>query len=245
MEVNGEAVSLDGGASGYLYPCGDRGAAPAVVLLPAIAGVNTYIRERAAAIAAQGHNVFLLDYYGRTGDVPDLTSPAKIGAAVQALSDIQTLEDIGQAVSYLNGLDCVKTGSIGTLGYCIGGMYSYMAACKGFGIKAAIDYYGTIRYRETSRGKPEDPFELVEQLDAPLLAHFGDYDRLISAEDINSFRDRLRSAQQAFEMYVYSGAPHAFDEDFRPEIYRPTASAEAWRRSMVFLDWHLKSKAIR
>jgi carboxymethylenebutenolidase len=68
---------------------------------------------------------------------------------------------------------------------------------------------------------------------------------LISAEDIEALEAELKRASRPYELFTYNGAPHAFDEDFRPAAYRPVASKLAWERTMTFLDWHLKGMPAR
>ncbi|MEO1658950.1 MAG: dienelactone hydrolase family protein [Pseudomonadota bacterium] len=219
--------------------------APGVVMAPAIAGVNPYVLGTADRLAEAGFTTLLVDYYSREGQAPDVSSPQKIGEAVSGLSDPRTLSDIKYAAEYLRRDDRVNEDSIGSFGFCIGGMYAYLAACEDAGLSAAVDYYGAIQYTSTSDNKPISPLDRAEHLSAPLLAHFGDFDRLISADDIAAFRGALQEHQKPYEMFVYGGAPHAFDEDFRPAVYRPAASQEAWQRTITFLDWHLKHQSSR
>jgi carboxymethylenebutenolidase len=84
------------------------------------------------------------------------------------------------------------------------------------------------------------PLDRARAIQAPLLAHFGTFDRLIPAADIEALETELKRATNQYELFTYNGAPHAFDEDFRPAAYRPVASELAWKRTVTFLDWHLK-----
>jgi dienelactone hydrolase len=222
-----------------------NGPFPAILLLPAIAGVNDYVNRRAEALRAQGYLTVVIDYFAREGRAPDVSTPQKIGAAVAGLSDPCVLGDVGATVAALRGRDDVIGSAIGALGFCIGGVYSFLSACEDFGIAASVDYYGMIAYAETGPNKPVSPLDKVPELKAPLLAHFGDFDRLISMDEIAAFAAALRDNQKNHEVCVYGGAPHAFDEDERAPIYRPVASGEAWARSLAFLNWHLRRIAPR
>jgi dienelactone hydrolase len=101
----------------------------ALLLLPAIAGVDAYIERRAAQLGALGYQVAVLDYYGRSGVVPDLSSPERIGAAVAALDDQQVLDDIRQSIAWLAARG-VSRQQVGLLGYCIGGSFALLAAAQ-------------------------------------------------------------------------------------------------------------------
>lgn len=222
------------------FPGAGAAPAPAVLLFPAIAGVNDYIRRVGARLAAAGYATQILDYYAREASAPDVSTPEKIGAAVQSLPDRQVLGDAKAAIQALRDRPDVDADRVAVLGFCIGGTYAYLTACETDGIAAAIDYYGSIRYAEISTNKPVSPLDRADALRAPLLGHFGSADRLISLEDISAFDDALRAHGRSYELFVYRGAPHAFDEDFRP-VYRPVAAAEAWQRTLTFLNWHCRA----
>jgi dienelactone hydrolase len=74
----------------------------------------------------------------------------------------------------------------------------------------------------------------------PAIAGANDYVKRVA--------DRLSVggfAGAILDYFAHNGAPHAFDEDFRPAVYRPVASKLAWERTMTFLDWHLKEMPAR
>jgi carboxymethylenebutenolidase len=236
-----EIEFANGGArlrSQFIPAAGER-PAPAVLLFPAIAGVNDYILRVGARLAAAGFAALVLDYYARDGKAPDISTPEKIGIAVDSLPDTRVLSDARAAIAALRGRADVDSNRLAVLGFCIGGTYAYLTACETDGLAAAVDYYGSIRYAATSANKPVSPLDRAADLRAPLLAHYGSADRLISADDVSAFDDALRSHGRNYELFVYRGAPHAFDEDFRP-VYRPVAAADAWQRTLTFLNWHCR-----
>lgn len=215
--------------------------ASAVILLPAIAGVNGYIAEVAARLAGDGHRVVAIDYFSRAGEVPDLSSPELIGRAVAAVDDRQVLADVGAAARWLTSQGVARE-RIGVLGFCIGGTYAVLSAAREDGIGCAVAYYGQLRYGVRTAFKPVDPLDVAKDLRVPLLGHFGERDRLISGDDIAAFAAQLFTGPGAHELFTYRGAPHAFDESFRPAVYRPVASREAWQRTRAFLGWHLAQR---
>ncbi|TAL79619.1 MAG: hypothetical protein EPN76_01850 [Burkholderiaceae bacterium] len=220
----------------------DHGTAThAVVLLPAIAGVNEYIAGRAEQLGRAGYLVAVIDYFSRAQAKPDLSTPERINAAVADIDDRRVLTDISHTLNWLGELG-IDRAHIGILGLCIGGSFAVLAASSADSPACAITYYGQLRNLHPSPSKPRDPIDVAAELKVPLLGHFGDMDRLISTQDIANFSTQLRSTQRHHEIYTYSGAPHAFDEWFRPAIFRPIASSEAWNRSLAFLDWHLRAR---
>jgi carboxymethylenebutenolidase len=218
---------------------------PIILLFPAIAGANPYMQAVANRLHQCGYGILTLDYYARNGTMPDISTPEKIGAAVSALSDRQVLSDARAAINALRAQPGGNQARIGTLGFCIGGMYSLLTACEELGIAAAVDYYGAVRYAQVTAEKPHSCLDRAANLRAPLLAHFGTFDRLISAADIEELERVLQGAGRHYELYRYGGAPHAFDEDHRAAVFRPAAAQLAWARTTAFLDWHLRSVAPR
>ena len=58
---------------------------------------------------------------------------------------------------------------------------------------------------------------------------------------MEELRSILQRAGKTFEIVTYPGAGHAFFNDTRPEMYRPDAARDAWRRAVEFLRHHLGS----
>jgi carboxymethylenebutenolidase len=224
---------------GYLALPKTDGPAPAIVLTTAIAGINDYIERVAEQLAAEGYLAFALDYFARTGGPPDLSGMDKIMAAVADLDDPVVLNDMRLAIDWLRARpDC--DGRVGSVGFCIGGTYSLLAAAEIPELAAAVCFYGTLRYAEHSEKKPRSPLEAAADVVAPVLAHYGDEDHLVSQTDAEELASGLKG--KPAQVYTYPGAGHAFHEDFRPPVHRPVAAAEAWQRTTTFMRCYLTSE---
>jgi carboxymethylenebutenolidase len=237
IEIGGE------GAGGFLArppaPALAAGA-PAVVLLPAIAGVNDYIRRVSLRLVERGYAVLALDYFARRGGPPDLSSPEKIMAAVGSVPDEQVVADVGAAIARMGDEPGIDGQRVAALGVCMGGSMAILANAKTPGLACTIAFYGLLRYQRLTETKPLAPLDAAADLRVPLLGHWGDTDHLVPTADVEELRERLRGKQA--EIYRYPGAGHAFHEDFR-DVYRPVAAAEAWQRSLRYLDWYLRGVA--
>jgi dienelactone hydrolase len=227
------------GPGGWLTRTPGLGPQPAVVLVPAIAGVNDYVRRQSARLAADGYHVLALDYYARQdGRVPDLSSPPKIMEAVAALSDPQVLDDITAAAGWLREQEFVRADRVACVGFCIGGTYALMAASRVPGLACCVSFYGMLRYQQLSENKPVSPLDTAEKIACPLLGHFGEADALVPATDARELSERVKG--KPAEIHLYPGAGHAFHEDFRPQVYRPVAAATAWERTGHYLRYYLR-----
>jgi carboxymethylenebutenolidase len=208
-----------------------------IVVLPAIAGVNPYIHAVAGRLGAAGWATEIVDYF-EGGAPPDLSSPEKILKAVAQVSDGRVLQQTREAIQRFRsrGID-----SVGALGYCIGGSYALLAGASVDGLSAVANYYGGLRYEHMSALKPEAPLSRAADLRVPMIAHYGSADRFVPVAEVDTLEAALDASGKTFELFRYHGAPHAFDEDFRPS-YRPVAASEAWARTLTFLGWYVSPR---
>ena len=173
---------------------------PGVVLLPAIAGMNDNVRCVAHRLSASGFAVAILDYFAREGRSPDVSTSTAIDVAVSSLPDDRVIADARGLVDALREHEAVDPKRIGSVGFCIGGMYSLMLSAEAINLSASVDYYGSVRYAKTSDRKPVSPLDRAKDIEAPLLAHFGTFDRLISAAH-RSARDRTQARVKAIQAF--------------------------------------------
>lgn len=231
-----EQVRFGEGAGGPIAMPGGPGPHPAVVVVPAIAGINDYIERVCKRLATQGYLAVGLDYYlDRT--TPDLSDMSRILAAVASLADDEVVESIQSIVSGLGERADVDADRVGMVGFCIGGTYSVLAASRVDGLACSVGFYGLLRYQELTENKPRSPLDTVDGLRVPLLMHYGDDDHLVPSDDVIALQKQTSASR--VEVYRYPGAGHAFHEDFR-DVYRPVAAQTAWLRTTIYLDWYLR-----
>ncbi len=209
-----------------------------VVVVPSVHGITDYILTVSRRLAATGFAAMTLDPYSR-GDHPgDLSTPEAVRAGVAALADERVAADVAAAGQHLAEVIGKSSDTVGLLGFCVGGLYTFLGGCLG-DFAGVVDYYGMIRYDGITEAKPRSPIEYVAQLRAPLLAHYGELDPWCPPEHVRDFADELRRQGKVHEIYHYPGAGHAFDEFDRNQVYRPAAAADAWRRTLAFFDYHI------
>jgi carboxymethylenebutenolidase len=64
--------------------------------------------------------------------------------------------------------------------------------------------------------------------------HYAGLDERINA-GIRDFEERLKAAGKAYEIQMYEGANHAFNNDTNPARYNKDAADLAWGRTVAFL----------
>ncbi|MGE3306066.1 MAG: dienelactone hydrolase family protein, partial [Rhizobiaceae bacterium] len=91
-------------------------------------------------------------------------------------------------------------------------------------LAAGVAYYGR-------QPKPED----VAKIEAAMLLHYAGQDERINA-GIDAYRAALDAAGTEFELFVYPGVQHAFNNDTSEARYNREAAELAWSRSMALFE---------
>ena len=193
-----------------------------IVLIQEIFGVNNHIREVADGYAADGYAVIAPQIFDRTqrnvelGYEPeDMTEGMKLAFAPEN-RDL-TLADLQATVE-----ECSKYGNVGVVGYCFGGLLTWLSVCDLYGVGCGVAYYGGGIANELER-KPK----------SPIMMHFGELDAHISMADV----DQIKQAQPDAIVHVYA-ADHGFNCDHRASYHQESAQV-ARKRTLAFLDQHL------
>lgn len=199
----------------------------ALVLVQEIFGVNAHIRSVADGYARDGFVVIapaLFDRYERGVELKyDGEDGKKAGELWKKLSPETALLDI--AAAYEQAKTIGK--GIGVIGYCFGGLMSWLTATRGETLKmqpsCCVGYYpGGI-----GKFAKEEP-------SCPVLLNFGGADNHIGPDQIEA----VREAHPEVEIYIYDGAEHGFNCDAR-SAYNPQAAKVARERSLKFLKTHV------
>src|SRR5690606_40589034 len=92
-----------------------------------------------------------------------------------------------------------SNGKVGAIGFCWGGGVVGDLAVASPDLLAAVPYYG----------RQPNP-EAVPAINARIMAHYGGLDNRINA-GIPAFEEALKAAGKDYQIFVYEGANHAFN----------------------------------
>jgi len=188
-------------------------------------GLNDNIREMSNRLAAAGYLALAVDLY--EGNVAG--DPAEARTLMQALmrDEARAGRHLGAALRWLEGEGGVA--EVGSIGWCLGGAMSLRLALQmPADLDAAVIYYGRL---------VTDPAELAP-LRMPILGIFGGQDRGIPVESVREFEMALQALGKTHEIVIYDDADHAFANPSGTR-YQPEAAADAWQRTLAFLDEYL------
>jgi carboxymethylenebutenolidase len=208
--------------AGMLLLPHDRGRHRAIIVIHEWWGLNDWIREQAAHLAANGYLVLAVDLYA--GKVTADRSEAR--KLRRDLPQDRALRDLQAAFDYLIGRADVDPTHISVLGWSMGGALALQLAMREPRLAACVVNYGEL------------PADLggIRSIHAGVLGNFGALDRLIPPAKVRAFEVCMHALAKSVDFKIYAGAGHAFANPGDKRNYWPQAAADAWSRTLAFLE---------
>jgi carboxymethylenebutenolidase len=203
--------------------------APALVVLQEAFGVNADLRATCDELAAQGFITVCPDLYWRQEpmlQLSDKTEWPRAFALYQALDIDKAVADVQATVDQTRAMIWC-TGKVGVIGFCLGGLLTYLTAVR-VGVDAGACYYG---------GRTEEFLTESSTLSGPLLMHLGELDEYISPQAQVAICEQLKP--RGVEIHTYSGCSHAFARH-QGVHYDAEAASQANARTVAFFQEHLR-----
>lgn len=195
-----------------------------VVVIHENRGLNPHIRDIARRMALEGFVALAVDLLSPQGGTPENEDQAR--DMFSKLDPVTTIANTEASVVYLSKLDATN-GNVGAIGFCWGGGVVNSLATKSPELKAGVAYYGA-----------QPPASDVPNIKAALMLHYGGLDERINA-GIDAYRKALEANGKTFQIFVYDGANHAFNNDTSAARYDKKAADLAWSRTVEFLKQNL------
>jgi carboxymethylenebutenolidase len=210
-------------AHGYLaLPPSGRG--PGVIVIQEWWGLTDHIADVADRLAQEGFVALAPDLFG--GNVAHDTQEAL--RMMQALPVPRGVELLSGAVDHLLSLPEVTSGTVGAVGFCMGGGFVLYLAAADPRVSAAVPFYGVIQ------GEMPD----FSGLRAQILGHFGERDRTVPAETVDRLAETIRQQSGITPDFRSYPADHAFFNDGGP-THDAESAARAWQSTVPFLQERL------
>jgi carboxymethylenebutenolidase len=207
---------------------------PGVVVIQDSLGLSDDIREQADRLAAAGYLAFAPDLYSGRGIRCVLATMQASRSGRGAAYD-----DIDAARQWLTEReDC--TGSVGIIGFCMGGGFALLCAPR-FSFAAASVNYGEV---------PKDAEERLAGA-CPIVASYGRRDRTLVGR-AQRLKSVLKDLGVEHDVKEYPDAGHSFLNRINvgPALgplvhiagfdYHHPSAEDAWRRILDFFDAHLQ-----
>ncbi|WP_439600927.1 dienelactone hydrolase family protein [Devosia sp.] len=203
---------------GYLaYPAAG-GPFGAVIVVHENRGLNAHTKDVARRVALEGFVALAPDFLSDLGGTPADEEAAR--PMFQQLPAGDVAANGVATIAWLKAHD-KSNGKVGAMGFCWGGGTVNNIATVAPDLLAAVPYYG---------GQPDAA--AVPNIKAKVMAHYGGLDERINA-GIPAFEAALKAAGTDYEIFIYEGANHAFNNDTSAARYSKEASDLAWSRTMA------------
>ncbi len=201
------------------------GKRPGIVVIHENRGLNPHIRDVTRRFALEGFLSYGIDALTPEGGTP--TDEDKARDMIGTVPPERAAARLAAGVAALaRHPEC--NGKVGTVGYCWGGgMVNRLAVLNPPGLGAGVAYYGS-----------QVPADQVERIRTPLLLQYAGNDERINA-GIPAYRAALEWAKKDFEIHVYDGAQHAFNNDTNAARYDKAVADLALSRTLAFFRKHL------
>jgi len=190
---------------------------PAVVILHGAGGMDVggpEFREFGRELARRGYVARIVHYFEQTG-----THTAD--AATIARSFSAWMVTIGDAITDLSKAPNVDPNRVGLLGFSLGSYLSLSTAASDRRVSAVVEYFG---------GLPDLFARDLKRFPPTLILH-GDADRIVPVAEAHKLERLLAGKKFSCEVRIYPGQGHRITGD---------DGVDAYRRSIAFLDKHLK-----
>ena len=187
------------GASGYLVKP-SVGYGPGVLVIQEWWGLDSGIKEMADRLGAAGFVALAPDLYH--GELAAHDEMDKAGELMHALPPERAARDMSGAVDYLANHDAVTSDGIGVVGFCMGGMLSFIiAANRPDKVKAVVPFYGF------PQGDTEPDWS---KLTASISGHMAEHDDFFPPAAAGALEAKLRAMGKNVTLTVHPGTGHAF-----------------------------------
>ncbi|MCF8452516.1 MAG: dienelactone hydrolase family protein [Pedobacter sp.] len=210
---------------GYLARPKGRGKFGSVVVIHENRGLNPHIKDIARRVAKAGFIALAPDALSPFGGTPANTDDAR-----GMFSKIDASKNLN---NFLNALDYLKSrkesnGKTACVGFCWGGRMTNLLAVNSASLNAAVAYYG---------GQPDAAD--VPKIKAKLMLHYAGMDERVNA-GIPAYEAALKASGKDYQLFIYDGVQHAFNNDTGGERYNADAAKLAWGRTLELFNKTIK-----
>ncbi|HUR34789.1 MAG TPA: dienelactone hydrolase family protein [Vicinamibacterales bacterium] len=226
--------TADGPMDAYRTAPDGTGQLPALLVIQEAFGVNNHIRNVCRRLSAHGYVALAPELFHRTGRGVDLgyTDMSQVMPHFTKLTNSGILMDVQAGLAALHADPRVDPARIGVVGFCVGGLATFIAA-EHTNAAAFVSFYGGGVLRARPNIALEPVIDDAERIRRPFLLIYGGQDQSIPADDVQAIDDRLTSLGKVHRVVTMPDGGHGFACDDRAAFHQPS-SDEAWR---ITYDW--------
>ena len=219
-------------ASGYLVRP-PAGSGPGVLVIQEWWGLDSGIKTQTERLGAAGFVALAPDLYH--GQLAQHDEMDKAGELMRSLPPDRAGRDMSGAVDFLASHPAVTSDGIGVVGFCMGGMLSFIiAANRPDKVKAVVPFYGF----------PQGPMEPDwSRLTAKVRGHMATRDDFFTPEAARALEAKLKAMGKDVTLTVHPDCGHAFMGPHNAlGTHDEKLAAKIWPEVISFLKGTLPAK---
>jgi carboxymethylenebutenolidase len=221
-----EVKGADGAAlMAYMARPAGSARVPGVIVIHENRGQTEHIRDVVRRVATAGFVGINIDLAARGGGAEKLTDSAAYNAELAKRSLADKLSDHNAVITYLKAQ---STGVLGAVGFCFGGGETWNLVAAGADVKAAVPYYGP---------QPSN-FAEIAKTKVAVSAVYAEMDARITGSAA-AMEAELKKSGTPYQVTIYPGVNHAFNNDTNAERYNAAAAQRAWVQTIEWFRRHL------
>jgi len=224
--MNSSEVTIKGKNGEFMgYLSAPDGGGPGVIVIQEIFGVNSWLRGVCDMLADQGFMALAPDLFWplEPGVQLDATVEADFNKGLELYGKFDVdkgIQDIQASIDFLRSADGC-TGKVGSTGFCLGGVLSFLTGAR-TDSDANVGYYGVgIEGLLGEAGK----------IKKPLILHIAEQDSFVPKEASDQVRETLQGHEMV-TIYTYDGCDHGFARDTDVGHYDKAATDLAHGRTI-------------
>src|SRR5262245_14447465 len=217
-------------ASGYLVkPPSGKG--PGVLVIQEWWGLDSGIREMTDRLGAAGFVALAPDLYH--GELAAHDEMDKAAHLMQQMPPDRAARDMSAAVDYLRTHPAVASDQVGVVGFCMGGMLSFLIATnRPDAVRAVVAFYGY----PAGATAPD-----WSKLTASVQGHMAERDSFFTPEGARALEAQLRALGKDVTLTVHAGTGHAFMGPHNAlGTHDEQLAAQIWPEVTAFLKANVK-----
>ncbi|MDH3738752.1 MAG: dienelactone hydrolase family protein [Alphaproteobacteria bacterium] len=225
---------------------------PPVIVFMDVWGVREQLFDIARRIGTIGYAVAVPNFYYREGGITfdyrhsdgktislsalDPAEQDKILSFLSHLTDEFAVSDTGAVLDYLASDDAVRTGPVGSVGYCLGGRLVIRAAgAFPDAFRASASLHGTRLVTEA----PDSPHLEASRMQGEIYCGFGELDHYTPPDVIAAVRESFADATVVYSDLVHHRVDHGYAIPDR-DVFDKAAAERDWERIFAMYQRQLR-----
>jgi carboxymethylenebutenolidase len=202
------------------------GGLPLVLVCHENRGLTDHIKDVTRRLAKQGYVACAVDLLSREGGTAK-QDPSQVPSILSNADPNRHVSDFAAALKHYQQDGGADAGRAGMTGFCFGGGITWRAATQIADLKAAVPWYG-----------PPPPLDAVPDIKAAVFGIYSSDPGDFANKGRDELEQALKTAGVTYQMKVYPGTQHAFNNDTGPR-YNEQQALAAWQDMLAWFGKYL------